>query len=163
MTHPSRMPRPVAGTDSRQPLREALFVASLLVALIALTGCAAADENAAGELKPSTSTTTPSGTESTGSDHDDWPEVDETGTGPATLTILRPSPEAFYLDANFSCTTGESMVELQEDPRVFMSGSCGGAAGYQMPLPADVTELHFIIKVDEGSDFTFTGTFLPQS
>jgi hypothetical protein len=90
---------------------------------------------------------------------DAWPAVDESGTGATTITIPNPSPDAFYLDAKFSCTTGDFWVELVEDPRVFMSGSCGGTHGYQMPLPSDSAQHTFTIELDPDASFTFTGQF----
>ncbi|WP_165068342.1 hypothetical protein [Marisediminicola senii] len=134
-------------------------------AVLLLAGCAAQSTDAVGGAEAST---TPSAApdEDTASSAEpatgaDWPRVDESGTGPTTLTIDRPSPDAFYLMASFTCTSGESHVELQEDPRVFMSGPCGGSSGYQMPLDIDATELNFTIDIDPGAEFTFTGTFQP--
>ena len=154
MTHPAITPLPSTSQDGRWTLTRGT---ALVAVVIALAGCASA--GAAPNTSPDPSSTSPSAAAA----ERDWPVVDEAGTGPTTLTISRPSPEAFYLMANFSCTTGESMVELQEDLRVFMGGPCGpGGNSYQMPLPADITELHFTIDIDEGSDFTFSGTFMPR-
>ncbi|MFP7834628.1 hypothetical protein [Marisediminicola sp. LYQ134] len=124
-----------------------------------LTGCAATNQTADGdESAPSApASPTPSRVDA------DWDPVDESGVGPATLTIPRPSPDAFYLMATFTCSSGDFMVELQEDPRVFMSGTCGGSGSYQMPLPADISALNLTVSIDDVTGFTFAGTFMPKA
>jgi len=151
-----------AGASRRHALTGGLRGAVVVALIVALTGCATEEGTAVEEPMTSTSAASPSPSSPQAGGEADWPAVDEMGTGPTTLTIPRPSPDAFYLMASFSCTVGEGMVELQEDTRVFMSGPCGGSSNYQMPLPAGVTELHFTIDVEEGSEFTFSGTFMPR-
>lgn len=92
-----------------------------------------------------------------------WPVVNESGTGPSTITIQNPSRDAAYLMASFSCSTGEGSVTLLEDTRVYIGGTCGGGSGYQMPLPTDATQ--YTIQVDIAADatFRFSGTFAPAS
>ena len=103
---------------------------------------------------------------------DDWPAVDVSGTGPQTITVPVPAPEARFLMAQFGCVSGQSTVTLLENPAVFEGGPCGGqqditdqggVGGYEMPLPAGVTTLHFQIAIDPGVDFRFSGHFCTSS
>lgn len=103
---------------------------------------------------------------------DDWADVDISGTGPQTVTVPVPAPQAHFLMAQFGCTTGQSTVTLVENPAVFEGGPCGGQqdltdqggfGGYEMPLPKGVTTLHFQIQIDAGSAFRFSGHFCASS
>jgi hypothetical protein len=89
--------------------------------------------------------------------------VNESGTGPATITIPNPSSDAAYFMASFRCSAGDGSVILLEDPRVQMSGTCGGGSGYQMTLPTDATQYTIQVDVEADASFTFSGTFAPAS
>jgi hypothetical protein len=131
----------------------------LAAAVMALVGCATTGQADSGIDPP-----TPRPTQSPAAPvPTDWDRVSESGTGPTVLTIPRPSPDAIYLMVQFTCSSGPSMVELQEDTTVFMGGPCGGSSAYQMPLPEGESELHFSIDIDPAAEFTFTGTFMPGS
>lgn len=146
-----------AGVSSRTHLgaaprsrRSGLILAVVIAG--ALTGCAA---NVA---QPKLSAPEPElVVPSTGTEA--WPTVDEAGAGETTVTIPNPSSDAFYLNAEFACTTGDYWLELAEDSRVFMAGTCGGPTGYQMPLPTESPQYTFTIELDPDAAFTFTGKF----
>ncbi len=89
--------------------------------------------------------------------------MNESGTGPATITIPNPSSDAAYFMASFRCSAGDGSVILLEDPRVQMSGTCGGGSGYQMTLPTDATQYTIQVDVEADASFTFSGTFAPAS
>ncbi|WP_460523681.1 hypothetical protein, partial [Humibacter antri] len=80
------------------------------------------------------------------------------GTGSETLTVKIPSGSA-YLRSNWECSDGDGTITLVEDPRVFEGGTCGPGSGYQMPLPHNVTEVHFKVAVGAGTTWSFGGSF----
>jgi hypothetical protein len=136
-----------------------LPLGALGVGVILLTGCASGTATsdtgqAPPSVAPTASTATPSPDEVSS-----WPRIDESGTGPTTLTIPNPSPDAFYLTSTFTCSSGEASVELQENPRVFQAGPCGGSSTYQMPLPTDSATYTITIDIEPTATYTFIGTF----
>lgn len=135
---------------------------ALIFAGLLLTGCTS-ETTPAGQT-PSDAAATPTLSIATPSPDEvsSWPRVDENGTGPATVTIPNPSPDAFYFHSTFTCSSGEVLLELVEDPRVFQSGSCGVPSTYQMPLPTDSAAYTFTIEIDPTATYTFTGTFEPR-
>lgn len=149
-----------ASNRRRAPRTTQTWALPLIASLILLTGCSPTSDTPREE--PSIPESSASGEDTADAAEANWPAVDESGVGPTTLTLTRPSKDAFYLNASFTCTTGQSTVELQEDPRVFMSGPCGGSSNYQMPLPDGATELNFTIDVEEGTKFDFSGTYSPR-
>jgi hypothetical protein len=140
----------------------ALLTGTVLLAAFTLGGCATADSAAPSGADPATAdgsspTPTPVSREEVAS----WPTIDESGTGPTTITIPNPSPDAFYLNTTFTCSAGEALVEVVENPRVFQGGPCGGSSSYQMPMPTDEDEYTIRIEIDPTATYTFTGRFQP--
>jgi hypothetical protein len=140
-----------------------LAIAALIIASTA--GCTVS--RATAEASPSSS---PSGSTPPPTSSRDWAHVDVTGTGPQTITVQVPSPQAKHLLISFGCTSGKGTITLVEDPSVFESGPCGGLAditdpfggGYQMPLPGAQT-LHFTVEVPADAKFRFRGYFSGQT
>ena len=157
-TRPSRMDASIARPGPLMRWRQAAAIAVVTTMVAILAGCSSARVTPAGEPRLSIPSPTPN-SEST--DQTTWPDVEESITGPGTITIARPSPDAFYFMARYTCTAGDLALELREDSRVFSLGTCGGIDNYQMPLPPDVTELNFTIDIDDGTEFTLSGTFEP--
>lgn len=91
-----------------------------------------------------------------------WPTIKESGTGSTVVAFTRPDERARYLKLNFTCTAGTSRVELREDPRVRMSGTCDGGQDYQMNLPPGVDDLHLDITLDPGASFELRGRFTQE-
>lgn len=137
-------------------LRVVTPLIGVLVASVALGGCAS---DSTQPEQPQASPTPTIAGPTTPEPSLEWDPVEETGTGPAVITITRPSEEARYLHVTFSCTDGTSQVVLREDPRVWMTSTCDGGQGYQMTLPPDVEELHVDITVGPGTSFEFRGRF----
>lgn len=127
----------------------------VLVGSIALGGCAS-DSTQLEQPQASPAPTIAGPT--TPEPSPEWDSVEETGIGPAVITIT-PSEHARYLHVTFSCGEGTSQVVLREDPRVAMSGTCSSGQGYQMMLPPDVDELHVDITVGPETSFEFRGRF----
>ena len=84
--------------------------------------------------------------------------VDYSGTGGETITVKVPTGSS-YLHSNWECSSGDGTVTLVEDPGVFEGGTCGPGSGYQMPLPRNVTVVHFTVAVDAGTTWSFSGSF----
>lgn len=137
-------------------LRVVTTMVGVLVGSIALGGCAS---DSIKLEQPQASPTPTIAGPTTPEPSPEWDSVEETGIGPAVITITRPSEEARYLHVTFSCGEGTSQVVLREDPRVAMAGTCGGGQGYQMTLPPDVDELHVDITVGPETPFRFRGRF----
>jgi hypothetical protein len=140
------------------------LIGVLAVGVVLLAGCASGSAASnTGQNLPSVATTPNDSVATTNPDQfSSWPHVDESGTGPTTITIPNPSPDALYLTSTFNCSGGEASVELQEDPRVFQAGPCGGSSSYQMPLPTDSATYTIAIDIEPTATFTFTGTFEPR-
>lgn len=135
-------------------LRVVTPLIGVLVASMALGGCAS-DSSQLEQPQASPTPTIPTTPEAS----PEWDPVEESGTGPAVITITRPSEEARYLHVTFSCAEGTSQVVLREDPRVWMTSTCDGGQGYQVTLPPDVEELHLDITVGPETSFEFRGRF----
>ena len=143
-----------ASEETRHAGRRLRATLLALVVAAALTGCVL-DSDTQGPSRSEAATTDAAApaTDPTLS------TLREGGTGPTTIQITRPSEEARYLNATFTCSQGSARVELREDPAVSMSGTCGGGQSYQMTLPPGIDELHLDIIIDPESTFEFRGTF----
>lgn len=137
-------------------LRVVTTLIGVLVASMALGGCASDSTQLE---QPQASPTPTIAGPTTPEPSPEWDPVEETGTGPAVITIKRPSEEARYLHVTFSCAEGTSQVVLREDPRVWMTSTCDGGQGYQMTLPPAVDALHVDITVGPEASFEFRGRF----
>ena len=156
MTRPMR---PAAAEVLRRLLPRHSGVAVTAALLVAvLTGCGTSAGN--GSERPHGDDNTVTATDVPAEPN--WPTLKESGTGSSVVSFTRPDERARYLEVNFTCTAGTSRVELRENPRVSMSGTCGTGQGYQMNLPPGVDDLHLDITIDPAATFEMRGRFIEE-